>query len=387
MHYKERNLRSKEIWDAYSSGDPLCVPLTIYADARTWMAEPSENTRGLTLKEYLRGPEAMLHAQVRAREWMARTILSDDIYVPEEGWPLMVDFQNYAEAAWFGAEVVFEKEPKVITLLKEHNKQAFLELSPPDMENSLGMEALRYYEYFCKARESFVYEGLPIGSIALPFNITGTDGPFTVCCQLRGAEGFIGDMLEEPDFAGALLDYVTDATIARIRRVREYLGQPVKSPGFGFADDSIVLLSPSMYKEFILPRHRRIYTALGDEGGDRGMHLCGDAQRFFPVLQKELGVKSFDTGFPINFSKLYDELSPDTAVYGGPHIGLMLMGTEEEVYREAIRILKSGVMEKSRRFVLREGNALAPGTPVKNVNALYRAREDAGYYVKHQSAF
>lgn len=383
MNYKERNLRSKRIWDSYFAGDPICVPLTIYADARTWMAEPSENTRGLTLSEYLMDQDMMLNAQVRAREWMRRTILSDDIFVPEEGWPLIVDFQNYAEAAWFGAEVLFKDEPVVMPLLKDDNKYAFLELLPPTMENSLGQEVLSYYEHFRNARGTFVYEGLSIGSVSLPFNITGTDGPFTVSCQLRGAEGFIVDMIEEPEFACALLDYVIDATIARIKWVREYLGVPLKSPEQSFADDSIVLLSPSMYKKFILPRHKRMFDELGTEEGKRGMHLCGDAQRFFPILQKELGIMGFDTGFPIDFGRLYDELSPGTAVYGGPHIGLMLLGTECEVYNEAVRILRSGVMEKSRCFVLREGNGLAPGTPLKNVNALYRAREDAGYYGKN----
>ena len=59
---------------------------------------------------------------------------------------------------------------------------------------------------------------------------------------------------------------------------------------------------------------------------------------------------------------------------------LIRYGKSEEVKNEAKRILQSGVMEKSKAFILREGNALAPGTPIPNVNAIYEAAEEFGYY-------
>jgi uroporphyrinogen-III decarboxylase len=135
-----------------------------------------------------------------------------------------------------------------------------------------------------------------------------------------------------------------------------------------------------MYREFVLPCHRRILDELTVPGADRSMHLCGDAQRFFPILQKELGVMSFDTGFPVDFARLYDELLPGTRIYGGPSTGLLLNGTPERIDAEVRRILASGVMGKSRAFVLREGNSLAPGTPFANVNQILLTSRDAGVY-------
>ena len=67
-------------------------------------------------------------------------------------------------------------------------------------------------------------------------------------------------------------------------------------------------------------------------------------------------------------------------VLGGPPVALLRGGTPADVRREVARILGSGVMRLSRRFVLREGNALAPGTPIVNVGAMYAACEEFGWY-------
>lgn len=149
---------------------------------------------------------------------------------------------------------------------------------------------------------------------------------------------------------------------------------------FGYADDSIVLLSNELFTEMILPQIKRIYDEFSLEGGKRSIHLGGDAQRFFPILEKELNIKEFDTGYPIDFKKLYEQLSPDVQVLGGPNIMLLKSGTKQQVKDEVKRILHSGVMLKSKKFILREANALAPGTPLENVNAIFEACEEYGYY-------
>ncbi len=199
-----------------------------------------------------------------------------------------------------------------------------------------------------------------------------------MACGIRGADRFCADLLDDPRYAEELLAFVTSATIERVREARRRLGEPAISDGWMMADDAIVLLSPAHYRDHVLPHHRRLFEALGT--GSRGIHLCGDAQRFFPIIERELGVKSFDTGFPIDFARLYEELPGDVQVLGGPPVALLRGGTPEEIRRETARILGSGVMRLSRRFVLREGNALAPGTPLENVSAMYAACEEYGRY-------
>ena len=374
---------SRRVWDAYHTGQPTRVPVTIYADVRCWLADPVENAGGASLSRYLRDPDLMLDLQLRTRAWLDRNLLSDDpVSTAETGWPLIVDFQNFLELAWLGGTVGYDsREPHVPHFLTEEGQRELLRREPPRAFDGIGGDVLRYYEHF-QARKAAgqEYQGIGIGHVAMPFNMTGSDGPFTLCCGMRGASDFLLDLVDRPDEARALLDWITEAVIRRIREVRAYLGEPALSEGFGIADDAIVVLSTDMYREFVLPCHRRILEELTAPGGGRSMHLCGDAQRFFPVLQRELGVMSFDTGFPVDFARLYDELLPATRIYGGPATSLLLNGTPAQVDAEVRRILSSGVMEKSRAFVLREGNSLAPGTPFANVNQILLTSREAGVY-------
>ncbi len=387
--YARINEEARIVWDGYNKGNPSRVPVTIYADARNWLHEQKCNTERITLPQYLKSPELMAHVQVRTKEWVRLNILSDDgVGYPtaDEGWPLIVDFQNFLEPAWLGGEVIYNDEPHCRPFLEdakgETSKYAILERGAPEPFSGIMQDVLEYYEYFVSLRsKGFEYKGIPIGHISLPYNMTGTDGPFTLCCGMRGAEGIICDMLEEPEYAHALMGLVTDAVIARIKAARRYLGQDEVQDYCGIADDAIAMLGTDFYMEFVLPYHRRIYEALSRPGAYRGVHLCGNAQRFFGILQKELGVKDFDTGFPVDFERLYDELTPDTRVNGGVEAGILLNGTPDEVLRRAKEILSSGVIQKSKKFVLREANALSPGTPLENVNMLYHAAVKYGTYM------
>jgi uroporphyrinogen-III decarboxylase len=201
----------------------------------------------------------------------------------------------------------------------------------------------------------------------------------TVAANLRGASELFADFIEDPEYVKDLLAFVTDAVIARIQAWRKYLGQPIQQEAFGFADDSVMLLSREMYREFVLPCHRRLREALCTTATGGGIHLCGDSSRHFATIRDELGIRSFDTGFPIAHGKLREELGADVEILGGPHVELMRGGPAKAVYDCAKAILESGV-RVGGRFVLREGNNLAPGTPLENIRMLNQAAQDAGPY-------
>ena len=56
---------------------------------------------------------------------------------------------------------------------------------------------------------------------------------------------------------------------------------------------------------------------------------------------------------------------------------ILRTGTPADVRAETKRILQSGVMDGGK-FVLREGNNLAPRTPPENVAAMYEACKESG---------
>jgi uroporphyrinogen-III decarboxylase len=64
-------------------------------------------------------------------------------------------------------------------------------------------------------------------------------------------------------------------------------------------------------------------------------------------------------------------------ILGGPHVELLMHATPAQVRDEVRRIMESGILDGGL-FVLREGNNLAPRTPLDNCDALYHAGREFG---------
>lgn len=144
------------------------------------------------------------------------------------------------------------------------------------------------------------------------------------------------------------------------------------------SDDSIALISTSMYRDHVLPYHKRIYSRFGSADG-RSIHLCGDATRHFPTLRDEVGITMFDTGFPVDFRKLRQDVGRRVRIQGGPNVEILRSSSPREVYEETRRILQSEILDGGL-FVLREGNNLAPGTPLENTEAMYATGRKYGQF-------
>jgi uroporphyrinogen-III decarboxylase len=259
-------------------------------------------------------------------------------------------------------------------MLNSDNRQAIFDV---DIENPLDHGAFKIMCGMCDFLTDYVkgktFLDRPI-SID-PIGYVGTDGPLTVAMNVRGPD-ILFEMIDDPEYAHKLFRFILDAAIKRravlIKRYN-------LSNGSWMADDSIALIGTEQYRDMILPHHRYWYESVGAEFGKRTIHLCGDATRHFPILKEELGVTSFDTGFPVDFAWLRKTLGPDVEIMGGVEVGTLMTGSPDDVYRRAREILTSGIMEGGR-FIFREGNNLPPNVPWKNLAAMYKAVQDFGRY-------
>ncbi len=378
----QHNEEVRRVWEAYRVGRPIRVPVIFGVNTRYTMWLPEANPRGITFEQYFTDPQCMLERRIEHLHWIRHHVPQDaEMGLPEGGWDVHVDFQNVYEAAWFGCEIRYypDQVPDTVPMLQDDNKRMLFDRGIPDpFSDGLMRRNWDFYEHFQRQREAgWTMFGRPIASVT-PCGL-GTDGPMTVCCNLRGATEFLIDLVEDTEYALELLDYVTTATITRIRSYRRHLGLPEKAKPWGFADDSIELLSPHMYQELIYPFHKRLVEELAEDQAPISMHLCGDVQRHFVFLRDHLNVRSFDTGFPIDLGRARRELGVEVELRGGPSIALLHAGTPAQVRQEVIRILQSGVMEGGR-FILREGNNLAPGTPLENLWTMYETAKAFGRY-------
>lgn len=378
--FREHNREVRELWDAYRKGTHTRVPMITGVSDRFYVLNPVTNPGNVSFYEYTSDPDLMFDMQCAFSEYARFHIPGDhELGIPEEGWNVNIDFQNYYEAAWYGCEVRFPdgEVPYAVPLLKDDKKNLLFEKGLPDPFGGFMAKAKEYYDRFQERIKSAEILGQRVTSVGAPF--TGTDGPFTMACELRGADNLCIDLCEDPDYYHQLMEYLTESIIQRMKAWRKYMGLPEVAKSFGFADDSIMLLSADMYREYVLPYHKKMAHALSTMEERGGVHLCGDATRHFKTLRDELNIYNFDTGFPVDHRALCEELGEEVAIQGGPRAQLIHQGTPEEIEAESKRILEA-VKPVSRRFIFRDGNDIPPYTPMENIQALYDACLKHGRY-------
>ncbi len=377
------NEEKKQVWQSYYDRKPIRVPLRWNVNSRIILLNPSLNPDNINYREYFNDPITMMKIQARLTEYIAVEFskVSDTVSELPESWNFGVENQNIYDAAYFGAKVLFEpgQVPSTHQFMDIDDVDWFLaqDFSHP-LEQPWIKERLEFREKMVNAAHNFTYLGRQ-GKVG-PFGV-GFDGPLTIAANLFGSDIFtlLG---EDPEKTVDVLMHITKACILRNHALSELAGNTTKSDWGWLADDSIQLISSGMYEEFILPIHEFSYSNFSNskpEDKRRSIHLCGDSTRHFQIIHERLGVMSFDTGFPVNHGAVRDVLGEDVEISGGPRVDLLMQGTEEEVYEEAIKILTSGIM-KGGRFILQEGNNLPPCVPIENLSAVYRACQEYGKY-------
>ena len=381
IDFAAHNEEVKQVWEAYHAGKPIRVPVVLGLNVRYYLFSPWLNPRGITFRQYTEDPDLMLETQLEFQRYVRHNLLCDaEMGMPSEAWPgVGVDLQNYYEAAWFGCPVHYRdgQVPDSSPILNDDNKRMLFDAGIPDpFTGGIMAKNVRFFDHLTERIKDYAFMGLPVRCVS-PSGM-GTDGPFTAAANLRGATEICLDIYEDTEFVHELLDYITEATIARIKAWREKLGHELKPQNWGFADDSIQLLSTETYREFVLPCHKRLVSELAGSG-PHSIHLCGDATHHFKTIRDELNINAFDTGYPVDFAWLRKELGPDVQINGGPTVGFLLRATPGEVRNEVRRILSTGVMEGGK-FVLREANNMSPGIPEESIAAMYEAAKEFGLY-------
>jgi hypothetical protein len=355
------------------------VPVRFGMNPRFVILDPALNRTGVDFRRYLNDPAVMLETQLGFQEWVRENVLQDaEMGLPEK-WDVYVDMQNHYEAGFLGAEIFYPEGgvPIARAFLDDDRKRMLLDRGQVDLEQSpLWRQNVEFYEYFlARKKEGYTYRGRPLGNVTL--RGLGVDGQLTLLMSVRGANGLL-DMYLDGEYFREMMEYFTEFEVGMIRKARRIAGQPEGIEQWAFADDSVELLSLADYEEHVLPFHKKLFAELGATGPN-SMHLCGDAQRHFPTLVRELAVRAIDTGFPVRWESLRDEVGEGVEISGGIHVDILRRGTQGAVRAEARRILGSGIM-RGGRFILTEANNVPPGTPLVNFAAAYEAAKEYGRY-------
>jgi uroporphyrinogen-III decarboxylase len=379
IDFARHNADVAQVMEAYRAGRPTRAPVQFSMNPRMILQNRQLNTWGYDWKTYFENPDVRWTVDLAFYKWMRFHVPQDaEMGYPKE-WPgVYVHFQNGDEAAWFGCPLHYPAGdmPFIDPILKD-DKRRLYDLAPPDpLSGGVMAMAMEHYQHLEAKRKTTDFEGIPVGPSGI-FG-AGTDGPFTVACNLRGASEVASDLYEDPQYVHDLLGFITDAVIARMRAVKDFLGQEYPTPGWFFADDSIELISTAMYREFVLPYHKKLLDVFS-QGGPNGIHLCGRVQRHLPFLKEALNIQTFDLGYPTDLGRARRELGEEATLIGNIAPHLLALGPEEAIRNQVKKVCESGVL-RGGRFILHEGNNSAPGTPARHFAAMYEAGKQYAVY-------
>lgn len=105
--------------------------------------------------------------------------------------------------------------------------------------------------------------------------------PWSVAWALRGIDNLIYDYCDDPDWVKGLVDLITEYRIRWSKQRAEFLGIPLSTTNFYNDEVMSPMVSPSMYRDIILPSEKRISEAFG---GINYWHSCGNTTPFMEMI-------------------------------------------------------------------------------------------------------
>ncbi len=160
---------------------------------------------------------------------------------------------------------------------------------------------------------------------------------------LRGMQNLLMDFYDHPDFVRSLLETIADYNIAQIREALKY---EIDAVYFGddWGQQRGLQMGPRLWRQFIYPVLKRMYSVVRDSGKLVFIHSCGDVDEVFDDLIG-IGLNCFNPFQPevMDVEVLMERYRGRLTFHGGLSTQRTLpFGRVEDVRAETQRLLKMG---------------------------------------------
>lgn len=273
---------------------------------------------------------------------------------------LMADLFMEVEA--MGAEVEFPEDdvPRLRSYLLK-DKTAIGSLRFPEISKAARIPG--YLEACAKVRSGV--KDSPVGGVIC--------GPWTLATSLRGAEDLIVDTAIDPDFVHELMRFCV--------RVVEQFGEAVKKAGVGLslseAPASLSLISPKIYKEFVLPYQKEVISHLKEQKIGATIHICGFID---PIMEDIIttGAVALSMDRPSSLEKMFEVSAGRIVIIGNVPTGVFIDGTQEDMESEIKRCL--AIAKDKGCFILSSGCELSPRADLDRIKLFCELASSLGKY-------
>lgn len=203
---------------------------------------------------------------------------------------------------------------------------------------------------------------------------------FMWSAYLNGIDKLLMNFLIQPEFAHVLLDKILEANEKVIRNAVR-AGADIIVLGDDYASNNGPLMSPDIFREFILPRLKRAVDAVHDEGGYVIKHSDGN---IWPLLDMivETGIDAINPVEPaagMDIGKVKQKYGDRVCLVGNIDCGRLLSKGSVEEVEFAVKecILKAS---PGGGHIISSSNSIHSSVKPENYIAMIKAAKKYGKY-------
>lgn len=206
-------------------------------------------------------------------------------------------------------------------------------------------------------------------------------GIFEWAWGLYGLERFLVDLKRRPKVPCAIMDCFTDLYIANVSRVLE-AADGLLDMVYTYDDVGIqsgLMMSPQMWRTFILPRHQRLNAAIRRYPVKIMYHSCGAIYPLIGAFADEMAIDVLNPLQPraasMHLARIKREFGGRLAFHGGIDIQHTLPhGAPADVQTEVQA--RCRVLGQGGGYICASAHYIQADTPLENILALYTARRE-----------
>jgi len=321
--------------------DRVPVIAQVFAHAATYGDVP--------LAKYLQDGRTLAKCQIKAlkRHAYDAVFALMDLYVETEA---LGSQMRYFKAKYPRVKEYVLKDKRDIDRLKypDPNKDGRM----PELLKAAGV-----------LRETLGEQTLIVGAVA---------GPMTLVTQLLGLETALFLAVDDTDAFLHLLDFCTEVAM---RFGLAQLEAGVHLPVVFDPSSSPEVIPPQFYREFIVPRLKRLFTQLKEAGSVcNWLHTTGNTEQILPYYP-ELGVELANIDYVVDPQKAMKAL-PETCIDGNLTPLSFVMDPADSIMEKAFELLKQ--FSNRQGFILSSGCEIPYEANPETISAMVRSVKEAG---------
>lgn len=202
-------------------------------------------------------------------------------------------------------------------------------------------------------------------------------GIFERSWGLQGLERFLLDLVQNPAVPSAIMERMTDLYIDNVTRVLKAAEGRIDMvyTWDDLAHQQSLIMSPKMWRKYIVPCHQRLNIAIRAFGVRIMYHSCGAIYPLIEGLVRDLGIDVLQSLQPraknMDLGRIKDEFGDRVAFHGGVDIQQTLPhGTPEDVHAEVRD--RCTTLGRGGGYILSAAHFIQNDTPTENILAMYR---------------